>query len=145
MGTRSLVLSAIGLLITARLALGDPTGQVCTVYVEHIGDDSIGARIALGVKDRLSASPRFRLVEATADAAFRIQIVSQGIEKDGSYSAVAFTYASRLGANPQLSLFLNTGVGIYGSSRVRDAAESIVADLDKQTSGMRGMCGSQAR
>jgi hypothetical protein len=145
MGTRSLVLSAIGLLIAARLALGDPTGQVCTVYVEHIGADSVGARIALGVKDRLTASPRFRLVEAIADAAFRIQIVSMDIEKDGRYSAVAFAYGSRVAMNTNLSFFINTGVGVYPSSGVREAAESIVANLDKQTSGMRDICGSQSR
>ncbi len=125
-------------LLLAGLGLA-PAGaaEECPVHVEHTGGDTVGTRIALAVRERILDSPRFRIEPTEAASAFRIKLISVDEAAtramEGASSALAVVYLGRLAREPSLGFYLGAHVLAFGSERVKEAADSIVAGLDKAT------------
>jgi hypothetical protein len=115
----------------------------CAVGVSYDGDDSVGGRLALALKERIRKSSLYRLSESDTDSMFRIDLVSIDLaltsESQGNASAVAVAYllTDANGGSPKL---VGLQVVALGTSKVRDRAEGILADLQKVTGGFAKFC-----
>src|SRR5438046_105825 len=72
----------------------------CAVRVERDGEDSVGSRLALAVKERIRSSTLYRLSETDAEASFRIRITTVDLKEVSNHpdtvSAVAVVFTSDL-------------------------------------------------
>jgi hypothetical protein len=109
--------------------------ELCSVHVSHSGEDTVGRRFALALKERIKKSALFRLAESRNDASFGVHIVSVDaaippLESEGNRSAIALTFVA---VNPSApDYFLTMGVRLLGSNRVDESADETLADLDKE-------------
>src|SRR5206468_3984582 len=74
------------------------TSQVCSVAVDLQGDDDLGRRIAVALKERIQSSPLYHLGD-TANSLFLVRIISvpmKTLEGDqfGSAFVVAYLYVA---------------------------------------------------
>lgn len=124
-------------LLLALGARGLAGAEECPVHVSHDGPDTVGTRIALAVRERIMDSPRFRLESNELAAVFRIKMLSVDDAAtrahEGNASALAVAYTGRIAKEPSLSLFIHMSILVYGTDRVKEGAESIVAELDRAT------------
>ena len=102
-----------------------------SVFVEHTGEDTIGNRVAYEVKEKISTSARFRLLNTLKGSRLSISIVSLDIEsigKQGILSALSVTYV----LDPYVMNYHGTSeVIIVGKDRVKSTVGNIVASADK--------------
>jgi hypothetical protein len=136
----SAILAGGGIVVAATVVTATPPKTVCAVYVNQDGNDAIGQRIALAVKERLTASPWFRVEENQAAAVFRIYMPTVGLELSGikgEASAVSVTFTLTRVSSPGELEYLTSSVGVWGAARIKEAADSVVAGLERSTAGTR--------
>jgi hypothetical protein len=95
------------LMLTGAAAAGQPKAKAterCLVAVESSGDDAIGPRLALAVKERLKASALYQLVDVYAPEGWHdfIELVSLDVDipPRGIRSAVAVKLSVPSGGSP---------------------------------------------
>ena len=121
----------IFILFIAVIGLFGSDEKLPKIYVAHKGDDSIGARIASAVRDKIAASPRYLYVNNLEDCILQISITSlstspSGEENQNSAMAIVFVFYPYTVSYNAFSL-----VALTGRERIDSEASSIVADIDK--------------
>jgi hypothetical protein len=108
--------------------------------VVHSGSDPVGMSVADSLRDELSRSGRYRLVDRDR-ALFQIRIVTidPSVGDDGISTAIAVTYlaANVLPVEPKnpqtwLPIYLNDAIHIAGRDQTAAVAQQMVAELDQQ-------------
>ncbi len=143
-------------------AVTPATKQVCTVGVDLQGNDGLGRRVAVALKERINSSSLYRLGDTT-NSLFLVQIGSAPITLDegqlGSAFAVAYIYladsCSRnvMGKQRELEydraskpqrthvlLSMTTGWWNAGKISIPSEAEVIFSRLDEAVSPLRAGC-----
>jgi len=143
MKTRSIVIAiALGCLLSHGDSRAAHEGK-CPVGVKHKGDDAVGSRFALVLKERIAASPRYRLAEGKEGDEFvaAIELVSVDDEApaEGQSSSIAALVSHFPAATPDRPLH-NLMVLRVGRKAITDQAERLLADLDKQVSEFPPAC-----
>jgi hypothetical protein len=115
----------------------------CAVRVSQSGDDTVGIRLALVLKERIRKSPLYRLTDSDSDWMFGIEIVSHDLalpsESSGNSSAIAVAFLLRdpSGGSPKE---LDLEVVALGTNKIDSDAERILGQLEKDSSGLREFC-----
>lgn len=114
--------------ISINIALGEEKHKI---YVNHSGDDSIGIRVSYEVKEKISSSERYELINKTMDTMhFMIRISSISINDYQSAISIAYlVYFS-----DYISYFITQDIGVTGSLKTQETANLIVANADKYIS-----------
>jgi hypothetical protein len=105
------------------------------VYVGQFGHDSVGQTLAYSLREEVSKSTRYEVVQET-EADLKIELVSADLGEAhftdrGRSSAISFVFTVRSTACAERDwLFLKQGVYITGSDRVVSTAKGILATLD---------------
>jgi hypothetical protein len=138
------VLSA--LMLTGAAAAEQPKAKAtnrCLVAVESGGDDAIGSRLALAVKERLKASSLFTLVDVYAPEGWHdfVELVSLDVDVPprGIRSAVAVRLAVPPGSGGPCQAHQLLAL-IVGASQVASQADLVVADLERFASEQHAKC-----
>jgi hypothetical protein len=115
--------------------------RIVKVAVECSGDDSLGARLCLALKEKIRASRGFELVDQkeaeVSRFALGVDMVSADIEGSNSNEANLNSAAAVVLTLPQRGVsdsYLREFVLVFGASRIDDQAANILAALDKEAS-----------
>ena len=140
---RLLVLLVVLFATPISLGARESSQPTCAVRVTQAGDDAVGTRLALVLKERVRKSPLYRLADSDTDWMFGIELVSvddaPSSETNGISSAiaVAFLLNDSSGGSPKL---LDLRVLSLGSKRIDGKAEALLGDLKTDISGFRQFC-----
>jgi hypothetical protein len=135
----------LGVLLSADASYGasrtvQPT---CSVRVSYTGDDGVGTRLALVLKERIRKSPLYRLTDSDTDWMFGINLVTHDLALpsenggDTSAMAVAFVLKDPSGDFPKQ---LNLGLLVVRTSHIVGEAERLLGNLETYSSGLREFC-----
>ena len=126
-----LLLFVISTLIAARLQAQTDENPAVKVLVSHSGEDILGKSLAYEVKEKLSQSKRFELVNKELECDMEIALISLDIEPDrklGLCSAVSANFM----LNPYLLRYSGSAsLYIMGADRIQNIAGVIVATADE--------------
>lgn len=134
------ILFAIALLV----GLGVPTAYAQTVTLVEVvstSDDSVGQRLVFAIKEGIRAS---RSMELTVEDRPRIRIDIVTLDPDRGDRGMSTVYSivwTFDGPTQALPSYLTTSVGTCGASRVRDCADGLVADTDRQIEKLERLVG----
>lgn len=129
--------AGLSLLVVA----GNALAQV-KVYLDATARDMVGGRLAYSIKEGIRRSAAMKLVDREQDGFVRVNLVTLDPDKTGSsgirtiYSVVWTTQTFH---TTPVTMYLTNSVGICGSDRVSQCAESIVAKTDDQVSFVRAI------
>jgi hypothetical protein len=122
---------AILAMMTARVFAQPPVSKI-PVFFQCTCDDLVGSRIATAVRDLIAASPRYAKSgsEFTRQGAnvfpiWSIRVVTRDTDENASRTMIAVAFTRGL-------FFESLSVQSCGSLRVKECAEGILADLDRQ-------------
>jgi hypothetical protein len=108
-----------------------------TTFVDHLGDDRVGLRVAYEVRELLRLSKGYPLVPSAEAASLFIDLFTvdpfstlDNGKNSGNATAIAFTVSIR--SNRLRPYHVMTGILIYGADNSREAAQTIVARLDRE-------------
>ena len=124
---------AILAMMTAKVFAQVPVRKI-PIFFQCTCDDPVGSRIATAVRDLIATSPRyfksggdFTQMGANIFPIWSIRMVTRDTDKNASRSMVAVAVTRGL-------FYESLSVQSCGSSRVKECAEGILADLDRQIS-----------
>jgi hypothetical protein len=112
------------------------------IHVEHQGDDSVGTRFAFAFKEAVQKSASFVLVDERQNA-LNVDIATEDAWIDGvqlqppkgtaSYLSVAIWINAPAADCPNAphEVFVEHKLSVAGSGRVEDAAQGLLAHIDK--------------
>ncbi len=118
------------------------------IHVEHQGDDSVGTRFAFAFKEAVQKSASFVLVDERKNA-LNVDIATQDAWVEGvklqsprgsaSYISVAIFLNAPTASCPDAlqEVFVEHKLNIAGSDRVDEAADGLLAHIDKIMSALR--------
>jgi hypothetical protein len=122
---------AILAMMTAKVFAQSPPSKV-PVFFACACDDPVGSRIATAVRDLIAVSPRysgskseFTRQGANVFPVWSIRMVSRDTDENASRTMIAVALTRGL-------FFETLSVQSCGSLRVKECAEGILADLDRQ-------------
>jgi hypothetical protein len=122
---------AILAIMTAKVFAQAPVRKI-PIFFQCTCDDPVGSRIATAVRDLIATSPRyfksggdFTQEGANVFPIWSIRVVTRDTDENASRSIIAVATTRGL-------LFETLSVQTCGSSRVKECAEGILADLDRQ-------------
>ena len=129
---------AILALMTAKVFAQPPVTKI-PVFFQCTCDDPVGSRIATAVRDLIATSPRyfksgseFNRQGANVFPIWSIRVVTRDTDENASRSMIAVAFTRGL-------FFEALSVQICGSSRVKECAEGILADLDRQITDLNSV------
>jgi hypothetical protein len=134
----------VWLLLTSALSAQTQT----RIHVEHQGDDSVGTRFAFKFKEAVQKSASFVLVDERRNA-LNVDIATEDAWVEGvkfqspkgsaSYlSVVIFMNAPAVDCpNAPQEVFIEHKLNMAGSGRIDDAAEGLLAHIDKIISALK--------
>lgn len=131
----TLPLLLVGLLATTAPAASDAQVAPLKVYVNHSGDDSVGAALAFNVRELLHDSRLYPLSARSDDAQVEISIVT--LDLDASNKGISSAVSLALLLKNGTDTMLRQGVRIVGTDRTKTMAKSIVGDLDNTVADLR--------
>jgi len=120
----------LGILILFIAAIGLFGSEVepPKIYVSHSGRDSVGAKVAFAVRDKIAASPRYEYTDNYKSCLLEISIISLPLQEENYASAISVTFYFY----PYTVNYLGTHlVMIVGSKVIDSQASSILAKIDK--------------
>lgn len=108
-----------------------PDKERVPVFVETVGDDPLGQRLALELREALRTSAGFKLAKA-GDKALRVRLLAVPEFKDRPQlgSAFAVTWLFSEGGNV-LSYYLESELGLLDESRLKAEAQALIARTDE--------------
>jgi hypothetical protein len=122
-------------IMTARVLAQAPVQAPVTkipVFFQCTCDDPVGSRIATAIRDLIATSPRyfksgseFSRQGANVFPIWSIRVVTRDTDENASRSMIAVAFTRGL-------FFETLSVQSCGSLRVKECAEGILADLDRQ-------------
>jgi hypothetical protein len=122
---------AIVAMMTAKVFAQEPVRKI-PIFFQCTCDDPVGSRIATAVRDLIATSPRyfksggdFTQEGANVFPIWSIRVVTRDTDENASRSIIAVALTRGL-------LFETLSVQTCGSLRVKECAEGILADLDRQ-------------
>jgi hypothetical protein len=122
---------AIVAMMTAKIFAQAPVRKI-PIFFQCTCDDPVGSRIATAVRDLIATSPRYFKSEgdfsqqgASVFPIWSIRMVTRDTDENASRSLIGVALTRGL-------LFETISVQSCGSSRVKECAEGILADLDRQ-------------
>jgi hypothetical protein len=122
---------AILAMMTARVFAQAPVTKI-PIFFQCTCDDPVGSRIATAVRDLIATSPRyfksgsdFTRQGSNVFPIWSIRVVTRDTDENASRSMIAVALTRGL-------FFENLSVQSCGSLRVKECAEGILADLDRQ-------------
>jgi hypothetical protein len=122
---------AILAIMTARVFAQPPVPKI-PVFFQCTCDDPVGSRIATAVRDLIATSPRyfksgseFTRQGANVFPIWSIRMVTRDTDENATRSIIAVAVTKGL-------FFETLSVQSCGSLRVKECAEGILADLDRQ-------------
>jgi hypothetical protein len=122
---------AILAMMTAKVFAQAPVSKI-PIFFSCTCDDLVGSRIATSIRDLIAVSPRYAKAgsEFTRQGAnvfpiWSIRMVTRDTGENGSQSMIAVAVTRGL-------FFETLSVQSCGSLRVKECAEGIMADLDRQ-------------
>ncbi len=138
-----ILMACLGCCATTAQAAGPI--KLIKVAVSCSGDDLLGERLCLALKEKIRASKGFELVDErdaeTAQSGFGVHLISEDTanrdtEDAGALSAIAvvFTIPKR---EPLLDGFVTAYIEICGAHRIDDVASTIFADIDRDSDPLR--------
>ena len=117
--------------MTAKVFAQGPVRKI-PIFFQCTCDDPVGSRIATAVRDLIATSPRyfksggdFTQMGANVFPIWSIRMVTRDTDENASRSMIAVAVTRGL-------FFEAISVQSCGSSRVKECAEGILADLDRQ-------------
>ncbi len=129
-------ISACALVVSVMLSAAfGGTSPKRKVYIAQFGHDSVGQTLAYSLREEVSKSTRYAVVQET-EADLKIELVSADLGEAqftdrGRSSAISFVITVRSTACAERDwLFLKQGVYITGRDRIVSTAEGILAILD---------------
>jgi hypothetical protein len=112
------------------------------VFVDCSGDDLVGERLCFARKEQIRISEGFKLVESQNSLTFEIHLISideaATAEDRGTSSSAAIVFTVER-ADDQTESFIDAYVASFGSDRVTEEAETILANFDKDTESYRSL------
>jgi hypothetical protein len=128
---RTAMYLAILAIMTAKVFAQAPVRKI-PIFFQCTCDDPVGSRIALAVRDLIAISPRyfksgseFNRQDANVFPIWSIRMVTRDTDENASRSMIAVAVTRGL-------FFETLSVQSCGSLRVKECAEGILADLDRQ-------------
>lgn len=108
-----------------------PDKERVPVFVENVGEDPLGQRLAFELREALRVSAGFKLAKA-GDKALRVRVVALPEFKDRPQIGSAFgvTWLFSEGGNV-LSYYLESEVGLVDEARLKTEAQSLLARTDE--------------
>jgi hypothetical protein len=129
---------AILAMMTARVFAQAPVSKI-PVFFQCTCDDPVGSRIATSVRDSIATSPRYiksgsEFIRQGANVfpIWSIRVVTRDTDENASRTMIAVVVTRGL-------FFETLSVQSCGSLRVKECAEGILADLDKQITEFTGV------
>lgn len=123
---------AILAVMTAKVFAQAPVVRKTPIFFQCTCDDPVGSRIATAVRDLIATSPRyfksggdFTQQGANVFPIWSIRMVTRDTDENASRSMIAVAFTRGL-------FFETLSVQSCGSLRVKECAEGILADLDRQ-------------
>jgi hypothetical protein len=122
---------AILAIMTAKVFAQAPVRKI-PIFFQCTCDDPVGSRIATAIRDLIATSPRyfksgseFNRQGADVVPIWSIRMVTRDTDENATQSMIAVAFTRGL-------FYESLSVQSCGSLRVRECAEGIVADLDRQ-------------
>jgi hypothetical protein len=121
-------------------AFASPSLAQVKIYVAATAPDSVGARLAYALKEGIRRSASMSLADRKQDGALWVIFVtldpdkSQGGSDRTIYSAV---WTMQTFHDVPVTMYLSSTVGLCGSKRVQECADSLAAETDEQVSIVR--------
>ena len=122
---------AIVAIMTAKVFAQAPVTKI-PVFFQCTCDDLVGSRLATTIRDLIATSPRyfksgseFTRQGANVFPIWSIRIVTRDTDENASRTMIAVSFTRGL-------FFETLSVQTCGSSKVKECAEGILADLDRQ-------------
>ncbi len=122
---------AILAIMTAKVFAQAPVRKI-PIFFQCTCDDPVGSRIATAVRDLIAISPRyfksgseFNRQGANVFPIWSIRMVTRDTDENASRSMIAVAFTRGL-------FFETLSVQSCGSLRVKECAEGILADFDRQ-------------
>jgi hypothetical protein len=131
------LLIGLSLLISAEMA----SAQI-KVYLGATAQDMVGGRLAYAIKEGIRRSAAMQLVDREQDGFIRVNLVTldpQTTSSTGINTIYSVVWTTQTFHTPPVTMFLHTVVGICGSERVAQCADSLVAITDEQVSNIRAV------
>jgi hypothetical protein len=135
MKRRAMCLASLAIIlvtITAKVFAQAPVVRKTPVFFQCTCDDPIGSRIATAVRDLIATSPRyfksggdFSQQGANVFPIWSIRMVTRDTDENATRTMVAVAFTRGL-------FYESLSVQSCGSLRVKECAEGILADLDRQ-------------
>jgi hypothetical protein len=124
-------LAIILAIMTAKVFAQAPVRKI-PIFFQCTCDDPVGSRIATAVRDLIATSPRyfksgseFNTQGANVFPIWSIRIVTRDTDENATRTMIAVAFTRGL-------FFETLSVQSCGSLRVKECAEGILADLDRQ-------------
>jgi hypothetical protein len=122
---------AILAIMTAKVFAQAPVRKI-PIFFQCTCDDPVGSRIATALRDLIATSPRyfkyggdFSQQGANVFPIWSIRMVTRDTDENASRTMVAVAFTRGL-------FYESLSVQTCGSSKVKECAEGILADLDRQ-------------
>ena len=135
MKRRAMCLASLAIILatmTAKVFAQAPVVRKTPVFFQCTCDDAVGSRIATAVRDLIATSPRyfksggdFSQQGANVFPIWSIRMVTRDTDENATRTMVAVAFTRGL-------FYESLSVQSCGSLRVKECAEGILADLDRQ-------------
>lgn len=123
---------AIFLVVCSPLA--SPASAQVKIHVVSNTDDTVGGRLAFGIKEGIRRSSGMQLVGLESDALLTVHIVtidpSANTANAGNQTVYSVVLTARTLHETPVNMYLENIVGHCGARRVAECADGLVADTD---------------
>ena len=129
-----------GVVVVAGLAFTSPAVSQeppVKVLVAHSGDDSAGKQLAFFLKDKIRGSSTFADNSAEAAGGMGVQLIT--MDPNGARNQTIYSATIVLRTAHGLDYYMTSFVGVCGTSRLSECAQSLYADLGQQLEDIRKM------
>jgi len=104
------------------------------VIVSHSGDDLVGKRLAVEVKNSVRNSTLFHLIYTPDDKVYGISLVTIDPDEDTRDADLRTTYSATfiLNSGELFDYHMTSIVGVCGADKVKSCSEKLIQDLSVQ-------------
>ncbi|MDX5365756.1 MAG: hypothetical protein LPK90_05055 [Alphaproteobacteria bacterium] len=103
--------------------------EIMPVIVRHSGDDPVGKRLAVEIKNSIRSSSIFTLVYSGDDAIYDIAVVTLDPDEVSNPTRTIYSVTLLIKNLEGFDYYLTSMVGICGQQRLSVCADGIVQDL----------------
>lgn len=107
------------------------------VYVSSKTDDVTGTRLAYALRQQLRSSKTLKLVDFDDDSFMQVHLVTIDPNSDGAETVYSAVITAHQLNSESTQVFLTNFVGVCGSERLTACANSLAAEIDKWSAGIR--------